>query len=427
MLSLPSFWPPGAAVRPTNLAPLPRLLAYTQRLGLERFLLHRPKRGVPVLTLALMWLVLAWRGTGRPERVAHLGEPLLAALLGRARLPAAETLRRGLRAFSTKGLREAVEAAYRAELPRRGAGRVWVALDTHQVPYWGRGQLGRFTKGWSGTHSRRLRGYRLFLVVDTDTGQVVTFALARGRTRDAALLAVLARRARRVLGRRLAGVVADCGFTSRAAVAALAATGVPFILGFARSRPVKARLAQLTPQHQGWLRRGGAVRLGACPWDARLRLFALGARTPTDRRGPWVYVTSLRAPGPQWLAATYRQRWRVEQAIEELKNGTDLDHLVTYRLGPNRKAVAFRLLARNLALGLQIAAAGARPVPLREPAAFRAAHVDGLGVFATAPDDRSLVLLAPAAAPPPSEPPSTLPWTGVAVRLLTRGELRDLR
>ncbi|HEX2035695.1 MAG TPA: transposase, partial [Chloroflexota bacterium] len=335
MGSVPPRWPPGAAAQPTALAPLPRLLAYTQRQGLERFL-GGPRRGVPRLTLALAWLVLAWRGTGRPERVAQLDEPLLAALLGRPRLPAAETLRRGLRAFSPKGLREAVEAAYRAELPRRGRGRVWVALDTHQVPYWGRGKLGRFTKGWSGTHSRRLRGYRLFLAVDTDTGQVVTFVLARGRTRDAALLAPLARRARAVLGRRLAGVVADCGFTSKAAVAALAATGVPFILGFARSAPVKARLARLTPRHRRWLRGGGAVRLGACPWDARRRrLLALGARSPTDRRGPWVYVTSARAAGPQRLAATYRQRWRVEQAIEELKNGADLDHLVTYRMIPN--------------------------------------------------------------------------------------------
>src|SRR5262249_29636910 len=45
------------------------------------------------------------------------------------------------------------------------------------------------------------------------------------------------------------------------------------------------------------------------------------------------------------------------------------DHLVAYRLVPNRKAVAFRLLARNLALGVQIAAAGALSAVLREPAA----------------------------------------------------------
>ena len=57
MLSLPPFWPPGAAALPTGLVPLPRLLAYAQRLGLARFL-HRPKRGVPLLALALVWLVL---------------------------------------------------------------------------------------------------------------------------------------------------------------------------------------------------------------------------------------------------------------------------------------------------------------------------------------------------------------------------------
>ena len=397
--------------RPTNLAAVPRLLAYAQSLGLERYL-FRAKRGIPTLALALVWLVLAWRGTGRPHRLGLLDEPLLAAVLGRERLPTARTLHRSLSSFSAKAVRRAVEAAYLAELPRR-AGRVWAALDSHQVPYWGRGKLDRFEKGWSGSHSRRLRGYRLYLAVDHDTGQVITFALTRGRTRDARLAAAFARRLRALLGRRLAGLVADCGFTSRASVAALVETGVPFILGFARSTPIRARLAALSPQQRRWLRGGGAVRLGTCPWDDRLRLFALGARSPTDKRGPWVYVTSLRTAGPQLLAATYRQRWRVEQAIEELLNGTDLDHLVTYRLHPNRVAVGFRLLARNLAIGLQIKDADARPDRIREPAAFRAEHVDGLGTFAL--DGPAILLARPA---PDADATYDLPWTGRTVRLV---------
>src|SRR5262245_28392056 len=209
---------PAPAAQPTNAAPLAGLLAYTQALGLERHL-WRAKRGVGTLALSLVWLALAWRGTGRPHRLGALEEPLLAALLGLPALPSAQTLHRSLAYFSAKALRAAVEAAYVAELGRR-SGRVWAALDAHQVPYWGRGQLARFQKGWSGSHSRRLRGYRLFLAVETETGQVVTFVLARGRTRDARMLALLARRVRAVLGRRLAGVVADCGFTSRASVAA---------------------------------------------------------------------------------------------------------------------------------------------------------------------------------------------------------------
>jgi hypothetical protein len=71
---------------PTNLARLPGLLAYAQGLGLERWL-GRPKRGAPALGLALIWLVLAWRGSGRPHHVRLLADPLLGALLGRARLP----------------------------------------------------------------------------------------------------------------------------------------------------------------------------------------------------------------------------------------------------------------------------------------------------------------------------------------------------
>jgi hypothetical protein len=402
---------PPSAAQPTNLAPLPRLLAYAQALGLERHL-SRPKRGIPTLVLALVWLVLAWRGTGRPHRLGLLDEPLLAALVGRARLPVAQTLHRSLRYFPAKAVRRAVEAAYLAELPRR-AGRVWAAVDAHQVPYWGRGRLARFEKGWSGSHSRRLRGYRLYLAVDTATGQVITFALTRGRTRDARVVAAFARRLRGLLRRRLAGLVADCGFTSRASVAALLATGVPFILGFARSKPIRARLAALDGRQWRWLRGGGAVRLGACPWDGRLRLFALGARSPTDKRGPWVYVTSLTAAGPQRLAATYRQRWRVEQAIEELLNGADLDHLVGYSLHPNRVAIGLRLLARDLAIGLQVADAGARPTTIREPAAFRAAHVDGLGTFVC--DGRSILLTRPHPAP---EATYALPWTDRTVRLV---------
>lgn len=84
-----SVAPVGPA--PTNLAPLPRRLAYAQGLGLERGL-SRPKRGIPTLVLALVWLVLAWRGTGRPHRLGLVAEPLLAALLGRSRLPCAQTL-----------------------------------------------------------------------------------------------------------------------------------------------------------------------------------------------------------------------------------------------------------------------------------------------------------------------------------------------
>lgn len=74
---------PGPPTSP-NLALLPCLLAYARGLGLERHL-SRPKRGIPTLALAVVCLVLAWRGTGRTERLDLLDEPLLAALLGRGR------------------------------------------------------------------------------------------------------------------------------------------------------------------------------------------------------------------------------------------------------------------------------------------------------------------------------------------------------
>jgi hypothetical protein len=408
MASVPRVLPP---VQPTNAAPLARLFAYTQTLGLEPWLARR-KRGLSTLVLSLLWLTLAWRGSGRPYHLSLLQEPLLVALLGLARLPTAETLRRSVAHFPAQTLRRAVETAYLAELPQRG-GRVWAALDAHQLPYWGRGQLGRLRKGWSGSHSRCLRGYRLYLAVDTATGQVITYVLLRGDARDHQVTAVLARRVRALLGRRLAGVVADCGFTSHAAVAALLHARIPFILGFARSAPIRARLAALTGQQRRWLQQTGAIRLGRCAWDPRLQLLALGARSPTDRRGPWVYVTSIQGLGPGRLIALYRQRWRVEQAIDELIHGHDLDHLVSTRLHPNRVAVGFRLLARNLAIGLQIHDAAARPAIIREPLAFRATHVEGLGTFG---QQRRTIYLVPLL--PLPTPPLRLPWARRVVRLV---------
>jgi hypothetical protein len=407
MASVP---PTAPAPQPSNLLPLARLFAYTQRLGLEAWL-ARPKRGPSTLALSLLWLTLAWRGTGRPHGLRLLAEPLLPALLGLARLPTPQTLHRSLGYFAAHAVRRAVEAAYLAELPHR-PGRVWAALDAHQLPYWGRGKLARFLGGWSGAHNRCLRGYRLYLAVDTTTGQIITFVLVRGDTQDHRLTAVLARRVRQLLGRRLAGVVADSGFTSRAAVRALLRARIPFILGFARTAPVRAQLRALSGQQRRWLRDLGAVRLGLGTWDPRVQLIALAARTPTDRRGPWVYITSLQSLGPQRLVALYRQRWRVEQVLDELLHGHDLDHLVSYRLHPNRVALGFRLLARNLALGLQIAQAGQRPAVLREPPAFRALHVEGLGTFV---QHEATVWLTPYRSAPPQA--WDLPWTGLTVRV----------
>jgi hypothetical protein len=397
--------------QPTHAVPLAELLAYTQTLGLERWL-RRPKRGLSTLVLSLVWLVLAWQGSGRPYRLAHLEEPLLAALLGLPGLPTGETLRRSLVYFPTQAVRRAVEAAYVAELGRRPE-RIWAALDSHHLPYWGRGQRERVRKGWSGAYGRCLRGYRLFLAVDTATGQIITFALLRGDARDHRLTAVLARHVRRLLGRRLAGVVADSGFTSRPAVAALLQARIPFILGFARTARVRAHLAALTGQQRRWLQQQGAIRLGLCAWDGRLQLLALSARMPTDGRGPWVYVTNIQGLGPQRLAALYRQRWRVEQTIDELANGHDVDHLVSTHLHPNAVAVGFRLLARNLAIGFQLHAATTLPISIREPPAFRATQVVGLGTFVL--QRRTIYLRSLRAAPPQHW---RLPWTRRVVRLV---------
>src|SRR5262245_51713338 len=96
--------------QPTNLAALPGLVAYTQALGLEPHL-RRAKRGMGTLALSLVWLTLAWRGSGRPEQVGLLAEPLLPALAGLPRLPSAKALRQSLGHYAATALRAAVEAA----------------------------------------------------------------------------------------------------------------------------------------------------------------------------------------------------------------------------------------------------------------------------------------------------------------------------
>src|SRR5438270_11877059 len=113
-----------ASPQPTDLAALPDLLPYTEQLGLERYL-HRPKRGLSTLAASLLWLCLAWRGSGRPYHLSHLDEPFLAAIIGRPQLPTPRTLYRSLAYYSAHALRLAVQDAYQATLAHR-SGKIWV-------------------------------------------------------------------------------------------------------------------------------------------------------------------------------------------------------------------------------------------------------------------------------------------------------------
>jgi hypothetical protein len=81
-------------------------------------------------------------------------------------------------------------------------------------------------------------------------------------------------------------------------------------------------------------------------------------------------------------------------------------------VGPNRLAVGFRLLARNLALGYQLAQADGKPRPLAEPRAFAAAQVDGLGTFV---QEGPILYLRPRRAPTADQ--YYLPWSHQLIRL----------
>jgi hypothetical protein len=120
MVSVPRALAPR---QPTNAAPLPRLFAYTQSLGLEPWLARR-KRGLSPLVWSLLWLTLAWRGSGRPYHLRLLREPMLVALLGLRRLPSAESLRRSLAYFPAQALRRAVETRVPGRAAAAGGARV---------------------------------------------------------------------------------------------------------------------------------------------------------------------------------------------------------------------------------------------------------------------------------------------------------------
>ena len=64
------------------------------------------------------------------------------------------------------------------------------------------------------------------------------------------------------------------------AVQELGFVGTAFVV----AKPVLDELATLTGQQRRWLQQGGAIRLGWCPWDSRLQLIALTARTPSASR-----------------------------------------------------------------------------------------------------------------------------------------------
>lgn len=61
---------PPAFPEPTDLAALPELLANAQQLDLTPHL-QRSKRGLSTLAASLLWLWLAWRGSGHVLEAAR--------------------------------------------------------------------------------------------------------------------------------------------------------------------------------------------------------------------------------------------------------------------------------------------------------------------------------------------------------------------
>ncbi len=113
----------------------------------------------------------------------------------------------------------------------------------------------------------------------------------------------------------------------------------------------------------------------------------------------------------QALTEQDRQRGRAKRAIEALWSGHDRDRLVGTRLHPNRMAIVFQLLVCSLAIGQQIAAAGARPAVIRESFAFPTTHIDTRGIFTA--DGQTIHLQLPQRT---ATGPYYLPWTHRVVR-----------
>lgn len=233
-------------------------------------------------------------------------------------------------------------------------GRVGVAVDAHPIPYWGRGHAARFQKG----------------------------LVQRPQPLPARRPAPSHRRYRYRPGHHLPARPrpdARCP-PNRTAGPPPAAPAQPTTLGEAGGglRLHQPRRRRSAARHRC------AVHPRVCPLGPHP--VAPCAAVPVPGISAWRSLPSVparprgppRALGVRHLPALHgtvgashavsAQRWRAEQAIKELKNGHDLDHLVGTRRHTNQVAVGFRLVARSLVIGGQIAAAGAiRPSSARLP------------------------------------------------------------
>ena len=306
---------PAPPVQPTRSAPLVRLLAYTQRLGLEPYL-DRRKRGLSTLVLSLVWLILAWQGSGRPHHLRQLADPCSPPC---SACPLAHA----------PDLASQPDLLLSARHPRRRGSRLPAELPPALGAHLGRARLA----------PGALLGPR-------PAGAAAQGLVGPARSRAARLSAVSGHRYRDWPGRHLSAAARRRAGPSlyrrpgaaRARTCSAAAwpgswptAGSPVArpsprcctpafrsFSASRARPACGR---------GWRRSRASNGAGSSTagrfawagvhWDARLQLLALSARHPTDGRGPWVYVTSIQGLSPGRLAALYRQRWRVEQAIDE--------------------------------------------------------------------------------------------------------------
>ncbi len=90
---------------------------------------------------------------------------------------------------------------------------------------------------------------------------------------------------------------------SKRSLPALVETGVPYILGFGRSRPMRRRLAALSPHQWRWLKDGGVVETIQEPRAFRAEhVDGLGSFV---QHGPRLLLTPLHSDGEQ----SYRLPW----------------------------------------------------------------------------------------------------------------------
>jgi hypothetical protein len=260
---------------------------------------------------------------------------LVAAALGLARAPSAETLRQALLsslpdyAQLQRGLNRALVGGLPQAMRRR---RQRLAIDLHLVPYYGRHfrDPQEVYRSQTKAGTNRFHAYATaYVVLHGQRFTVALLPIEAGSAMKDVVQRLLAQA--RKAGVRPALLLMDRGFYSVPVARYLQAARVPFLMpAVARGKAPKGKLTGIRAfrrwKRSGWGRHTWAhKKLKAtvsicvhCGNDGSRR--PRGGRRQRHGRYTWVYAYwGFRPRSTRWVADTYRQRFGIETSYRQLR------------------------------------------------------------------------------------------------------------